>query len=279
MRKWVFWRRVLAVFVVVSGLLTASLHAQLSQTLLDRAKADLERIKALVDQGTLPRASLDQAKERLADAQDEETLSETLYSPARVQDTTSAQADDMVAAATRRVERASVRVEERHKLLDMGIISQAEMAGVKSDLYSRELVLDLARTRVKMLDDLRQMASEEQHLELATVQNSMIRYNGSAAFKLTDLPEIEKDFKSQFHRDLPVSAVGQTLVHQSLGLDHRNKVDVALNPEQPEGLWLRKYLEKQHMPYLAFRRAVAGAATAAHIHIGTESSRLSFPAR
>jgi hypothetical protein len=106
------------------------------------------------------------------------------------------------------------------------------------------------------------------------LKNSLIRYAGSAAFKLADLPGIEKDFKIQFHHDLPVSAIGQTLVHQSLGLDHTNKVDVALNPEQAEGLWLRQYLEKQHLSYLAFRSAVTGAATAPHIHIGAESSRL-----
>jgi hypothetical protein len=64
-----------------------------------------------------------------------------------------------------------------------------------------------------------------------------------------------------------------------MGLDHRNRVDVALNPETSEGLWLRQLLEKLHIPYLAFRSAVAGAATAPHIHIGTGSSRLKLASR
>ena len=131
----------------------------------------------------------------MADAQDELTLAETLYSPARLQDTTPQQADEMVAAATRRVDRAAAKMEERHKLLDMGIISQSEMASVKSELYSRQLVLDLAKSRAKLLDDLRQMAVAEQRLELPTIKNSMIRYDGTVAFKLADLPEIEKEFK------------------------------------------------------------------------------------
>lgn len=102
----------------------------------------------------------------------------------------------------------------------------------------------------------------------------MIRYDGNGRFNLQDLPIISSEFEKQFHHPLPISALGQTLVHQSMGLDHRNRVDVALNPDQPEGIWLRRLLERLHVPYLAFRNAVAGAATAPHIHIGSESTRL-----
>jgi hypothetical protein len=125
-----------------------------------------------------------------------------------------------------------------------------------------------------MIQELQEMAAEEQRMQLPTMQNSMIRFDGNVAFKLADLPAIEKDFKARFHQDLPVSALGQTMLHQSMGLDHRNRVDVALNPDQPEGLWLRSYLENRHLSYLAFRCAVTGAATAPHIHIGTGSTRL-----
>ena len=79
--------------------------------------------------------------------------------------------------------------------------------------------------------------------------------------------------KSEFHHTLRVSALGPTLVHQSMGLDNRNRVDVALNPDEAEGLWLRRFLERLHVPYLAFRSALPRAATAPHIHIGTGSTR------
>lgn len=279
MRKWLFWKLVLRHVFAFSGLVAASLSGQLATTLLQRAQADVERIKPLVEQGTLPKSSLAQAEERLADAQDEVTLSETLYSPTRLQDMTPEQANEMVAAAARRVEREEAVLETRQKLLEMGIISQAELGSVKNELESRRLVVDLAKNRIKLLDELREMAAAEQRMEVSSLKNSMIRYDGSAAFKLGELPLIEKDFKTHFHHDLPVSAIGQTMVHQSLGLDHRNKVDVALNPDQPEGVWLRHYLEKQHLPYLAFRSAIAGAATAPHIHIGTGSSRLNVSTR
>lgn len=254
----------------------APVFAQLSQLNLERAQADLLRVQALVANGTLAKSSLAQAEERVADAQDDVTLSDTLYGTTKLEDMTQQQVDDMLAAASRRVDRAAARVEERHKLLDMGIISQSEMQGVKSELYARQLVLDMAKNRVNTRNQLLQMAEEEKSLEsqAASAKNVMIRYDGSVPFKLSELPAIQKDFKARFNRDLPVSAVGQTLVHQQMGLDHRNKVDVALNPEQPEGLWLRHYLEKAHLSYLAFRSALAGAATGAHIHIGSGSSRL-----
>lgn len=234
----------------------------------------MERIRELVEKGSLPKSTLDQAEARLADAQDQATLSETLYNPHHLQNMTQTEADGMLAAAERRVLRAQNLVDERQKLLDMGIISQSEMAGVRNEVTSRTLVLELARNRVSLWEQLRQMAAEEQRMQLPTMQNSMLRYDGSVEFKLDVLPGIEKDFKTHFHYDLPVSALGQTAVHQGLGLDHRNRVDVALNPDQPEGLWLRSYLEKRHLSYLAFRSAIAGAATAPHIHIGSGSPRL-----
>jgi hypothetical protein len=73
---------------------------------------------------------------------------------------------------------------------------------------------------------------------------------------------------------MPVSADGETATHRALGFDHRGRVDVAVNPDQPEGVWLMGYLQKNRIPYFAFRMAVQGKATGAHIHIGPQSARL-----
>ena len=43
-------------------------------------------------------------------------------------------------------------------------------------------------------------------------------------------------------RVMPISADGETEVHHALGFDHRGRVDVAINPRAPEGIWLRRYL-------------------------------------
>ncbi len=190
----------------------------------------------------------------------------------------------MLEAAQRRVDRQAKLVEERKMLLDNGVLARSEFAVFQDELDSRRRVLELAQNRMKLLEDLRQMAETEQRLERAVQENAalrnvIIRYDGNGRFSLGDLPTISGEFEKRFHHSLPISALGQTLVHQSMGLDHRNRVDVALNPDQPEGVWLRRFLESLHVPYLAFRSAVMGAATAPHIHIGTGSTHLKLAQR
>lgn len=255
-------------------------YGALSQTLLERAQAEVDRIRELVEQGTLPKAELERAQAKLADAQDEAILAATLYGQQRLENMTPEQADAMVAAAQRRVDRQARVVEDRQKLLDTGILARSEFTATQDESDARHRVLDLANNRVKLLAQLHEMAENEQRLleaaqaANAAAKNMMVRYDGNGLFDLADLTSISAQFEKRFHHPLPISALGQTLVHRSMGLDHRNRVDIALNPDQPEGLWLRALLERLHVPYLAFRGAVAGAATAAHIHIGTGSTRL-----
>jgi hypothetical protein len=238
-----------------------------------------------VADGTLPKSSLDEAKAKLADAEDQEILFETLYGDVHVENMTDAQAQRMLAAAQRRVDRQQKILDEHQKLLENGILARSELVSFQDELESRKRVLDLAKNRLQLIAELRQMAEAEQRLEHAaqagadSLKNVMIRYGGNGLFSLDDLPAISAEFEKHFHSALPVSALGQTLVHQSLGLDHRNRVDVALNPDSTEGVWLRQLLERLHVPYLAFRAAVAGAATAPHIHIGLESTRLRLASR
>jgi hypothetical protein len=81
-------------------------------------------------------------------------------------------------------------------------------------------------------------------------------------------------FAEQFGRPLPVSALGQTPVHDRLGFDHRNALDIAVHPDSEEGRSLLVYLRRERIPFLAFRGPVPGASTGAHIHIGTASPRI-----
>jgi hypothetical protein len=115
------------------------------------------------------------------------------------------------------------------------------------------------------------MPNDEQNTERS---KAMVRFDGSGHFDTSDFAVISTEFEQQFHTALPVIARGQTALHQSLGLDHHGKIDVALNPQEPEGLWLRHVLENHQIPYLAFRTAVAGSAKAPYIHIGTGTTRL-----
>ena len=100
------------------------------------------------------------------------------------------------------------------------------------------------------------------------------RYDGDGVFTPGTFARVEGAFEGHFGKVLPVSAVGETAVHRALGFDHRGRVDVALNPDQPEGVWLREYLTANHIPYFAFRQPVPGKATGAHIHLGPMSTRL-----
>jgi hypothetical protein len=56
-------------------------------------------------------------------------------------------------------------------------------------------------------------------------------------------------------------------------LDHRNALDVAVHPDSSEGQALMTWLRTHGLSYLAFRAAVSGESTGAHVHIGEPSPR------
>ncbi|MBV8812660.1 MAG: hypothetical protein JO033_28645 [Acidobacteriaceae bacterium] len=257
--------------------------AALSMTLLQRAQAEVDRIKPLVENGTLPRTSLTEAEAKLADAEEDETLMETLFGPARVQDMTEAQAEAMLGAAQRRVDRQAKLVDERRNLLTQGILARSDEESFENELRARQHVLLLAQDRARLLNDLKEMAAtEERFIEAsrtAALKGLMLRYDGNGLFNPSELTAISAQFEQRFHHQLPISASGETALHRSMGLDHRGRVDVALNPDSIEGAWLRGLLEKLRIPYLAFRTALSGAATGPHIHIGTGSTRLALALR
>lgn len=85
---------------------------------------------------------------------------------------------------------------------------------------------------------------------------------------------LDRFFVSRFARSLPVSALGQTPVHDRLGLDHRRALDVAVHPDSAEGRAVIEYLQHQRIPFLAFRGIVPGASTGAHVHVGRASARI-----
>jgi len=104
---------------------------------------------------------------------------------------------------------------------------------------------------------------------------ALIRYNGTAQWSLKDAGKVETFYESKFGRSLPISAYGQTAVHNELGFDHRNAIDLAVQPDSAEGQALMTYLRAEGIPFIAFRHAVPGSATGAHIHVGPPSHRMS----
>ncbi len=244
---------------------------------LRRAQEEVDKVQGLVDSGVLPRARLEDAKAHLLDMEDDAIIRNSLYQ----KDITVEQADALVDLTAKRVARRQHVIEERYKLLAQGIIAQSELGNAVDQLNTAQREHTFAESRAHFAREMVDLAKNEQEIMRQIEQSAsghlmpgggMIQhFVGSNRFDITQFPSIERAFKSRFAHPLPVSAMGETEVHRSLGFDHRNRIDVALQPELPEGLWLRNYLAAHNIPFFAFRSAVAHKATGAHIHIGPPS--------
>jgi hypothetical protein len=174
--------------------------------------------------------------------------------------------------------------DQRREFLERGIISRKEF---------EETEAAAARAEEKLEETRRAIAAADQAMAEATTARALaglrplgpggyeqsaelIRYNGPAAWSLTaDTPRLQKFFAARFGRPLPVSSYGQTPLHDRMGLDHRDALDIAVRPDSPEGRTLMDYLRAAGIPFIASWGAVAGSASGAHIHVGQPSPRIS----
>lgn len=100
------------------------------------------------------------------------------------------------------------------------------------------------------------------------------RPSAPTAYDIADVrSKLEKEFGT-----LPISVFGQGARHNSEGFDHRNAMDVALNPNSDEGRRLTSYLRDNRIPFEAFtnshpirNRAGKVISTGEHIHVGFSS--------
>jgi hypothetical protein len=262
------------------GLIVAFASILAAQTGTDpevaKARAALDRLRALVEAGAAPRAELERAQDALSDAEDDATLRSQLTN----KDMDQAQADDVLAAAKRRMDRREKRLAGVQKLVNLGAASRFELGTFQEEANFARGQYDLALERQKLTTELAEIAAQEEELarslaeQPAEAAKIAERFDGNGLFTPAEFERLEAAFETHFHKALPVSAMGQTAVHRALGFDHRNRVDVAIHPDQPEGIWLREFLAGNRIPYFAFRQAVPGKATGAHIHIGPISTRL-----
>jgi hypothetical protein len=240
------------------------------------AKAELARLHGLVEAGALPRIRLAKAEEAVADAQDAATLRRTAYG----QDLTADQAGEMVAAAARRLDRRQKALDDAKRLVEAHVAAEPSLRPLVEDLERERQECSVVETRAKLVRELSDMANAEEaflvKLTQAPVEAAELadEYAGDGTFVYATYAKVEVAFEEHFGKAMPVSAIGETAVHRALGFDHRGRVDVALHPDQPEGVWLLDYLTANHIPYFAFRQAVKGKATGAHIHIGPMSTKL-----
>jgi len=102
---------------------------------------------------------------------------------------------------------------------------------------------------------------------------SFTRYTGAPGWGLAEAWKVQRFFFDTFNKQLPVAVFGQGAIHERWRLDHRNSMDISLHPDGVEGRALLNFLQKNGIPYLAFRSAIPGTATGPHIHIGRPSHR------
>jgi hypothetical protein len=243
------------------------------------AGTDPAEVRRLVEAGVLPRAKLDDLERAAKDREDQATLDRLLYGSVTVEELTIEQAQEMVAAAERLVARRKADLDHTRALVEAGAVARTELTAYLLEYDQSRRTLDLAASRARLLHELAEMARVELSLESIPENpqqewKPMERFDGDGVFTEKLFYRVELAFEKEFGKPLPVSARGETAVHRMMGYDHRGRVDVALNPDQPEGVWLRERLEQLRIPYYAFRAAIPGKSTAPHIHLGPPSTRL-----
>ena len=179
--------------------------------------------------------------------------------------------------AVLRIRRA---IERRRELGPRGAGSARDMEDRERALAAAEQTLEATRQQILAADQaiMEVLTSGRGLTRRAGTERlggapTLVRYPGLGRWTLAEAPKIHDFFARRFGRPLPVSAVGQTPLHDRLGFDHQDALDVALLPDGVEGAALMDYLRTTGIPFLAYRSGVPGQATGAHIHIGDPSRR------
>jgi hypothetical protein len=245
---------------------------------ITKAKSELVRLEQLVEAGGVPRNRLEQARQELSEAMDRAVLRRTLYGSLKVEDLTEPLAKQMLDSAQRLVSNQQKKVNQHRELVEQNVVGRLTLTPFIEELDIRRKSLALAESRVMFWNQLLEMARAEQARQLEQEQLAAAQQlsddESTAVLALSRVRQLESEFERVFSRSLPVSARGDTTFHRTLGFNHTGRIDVALNPDSAEGQWLRKWLDRSGIPYLAFRGAVPGQASAAHIHVGPPSTRL-----
>jgi hypothetical protein len=228
--------------------------------------------------------ALDQPGDAEADMADMQTVLDgsntapldQIESSSTVQTRTAEQLKETIAAAERRVERQQAKLARARFAAEHGQLTATSLEEIAAELAHRQETLELCNERASLLGELIEMAqAEEVRPNGARLTNAAtLRYDGSGRLiRPAEFATLSATFTRKFGKALPVSAWGESLTHVELGFDHRGRIDVAVFPDSREGLFIRAWLEKQRIPYFAFRHAMPGRATGPHIHIGPGSTR------
>jgi len=168
-------------------------------------------------------------------------------------------------------------LEKRQQMYADGLISRLDLEGGETAVQEARRKLGETRRQIAESGNLiaeLQLARELEEKHKAEVQEKVIFFAAKSPLPEAWMTKVEDFFAVRFGAPLPVSAVGQTAVHTRLGFVHQDAMDVALHPDSPEGAALMEYLRGKGISFIAFRDALAGSATGAHIHVGKPSVRV-----
>jgi hypothetical protein len=208
--------------------------------------------------------------------------------------------DKAAASSAQALAKYRASLEPVQAMYERELARQTELAEIRQELYERGAmsatdVQQGRRTLVKAqkdVDDIRRAKVEVDRMmvEMRMVEvgkqrplgrggyeetPGLVRFNGLTPWSLgSDTPKLQRFFQARFGRALPISAFGQSPLHDQMGFDHRNALDVALDPSSADGRAFMEHLRTSGIPFIAAWGAIPGAASGAHIHVGQPSPRL-----
>ncbi|MBD0371374.1 MAG: TolC family protein [Pyrinomonadaceae bacterium] len=183
------------------------------------------------------------------------------------------------------VKREEDKLAKLKELYAQGLVSKRDVEDSERAVAQAKAKITEAQKQMRAADEqVAQMMVEAKALEemaklpppskgKLTQTASYIRYGGTGSWLLSESWKIQQFFLQRFGRQLPISAYGQSALHNRWGLDHRNAMDVGVSPDSVEGRALMEFLRANGIPFAAFRGAIPGSATGPHIHIGLPSHR------
>ena len=183
------------------------------------------------------------------------------------------------------VKKAEEKLAQSQKLLAEGLIAKAQLTESEHALAVSEAKVAETKRQMSGADDqiAGVLVEEDADRQLAKNLNlakqrlvrtsSFIRFTGGPGWNLGEAWKVQRFFSDTFHHELPIAVFGQGAIHDRWRLDHHNSMDIQLHPDSAEGQALLNFLQRNGIPFLAFRSAIPGTATGPHIHIGRPSHR------
>jgi hypothetical protein len=231
---------------------------------------EIERLRALVEAGVIPPAQLAKAQQDANRTRLEALVRRLLQRADLLPDQTT----ELLHAAAELQKTEFEALKRQQELISIGAVPPNSLVDFRDRLIFADKQLELAMTRARLVEEQARIVSAEDRLDELIDDELAIWSEGDPGQWDADILEIDAMYFAEFGDALPISAAGATDLHVSMGFDHTGRYDVAVHPDEIEGLFLMSLLEEWDVPYIAFRSAVPGQATGPHIHIGPPSLRI-----